>query len=98
MKIFQRLLRLRNAAGVEYAVVGGHAVMLYGYPRSTDDLDILFVQSEANAARLAQAIKHPMAGVVTHRLIAMAGVGRGTAVAIVKQRAFGPTLATHSHP
>lgn len=45
-----------NASGVEYVVVGGHAVMLHGYPRSTDDLDILFAQSPANAARLAAAV------------------------------------------
>jgi hypothetical protein len=32
-------LRSLNTSGVEYAVVGGHAVMFHGYPRSTQDLD-----------------------------------------------------------
>lgn len=52
----QRFLRSLNANGVEYVVVGGHAVMLHGYPRSTDDLDILYAQSRTNAERLAAAV------------------------------------------
>lgn len=53
---FDEFLRSLNANGVEYVVVGGHAVMLHGYPRSTDDLDILYSQSQANAERLAAAV------------------------------------------
>jgi len=49
-------LRSLNANGVEYAVVGGHAVMFHGYPRSTQDLDILYLQSADNARRLARVV------------------------------------------
>lgn len=50
-------LRSLNANEVEYAVVGGHAVMFHGYPRSTRDLDILFRQSEENARLLARVVQ-----------------------------------------
>lgn len=50
------LLRSLNASGVEYAIVGGHAVMFHGYPRSTHDLDILYRQTQDNAERLAKVV------------------------------------------
>lgn len=53
---FDEFLRSLNANGVEYVVVGGHAVMLHGYPRSTDDLDILYSQFQVNAERLTAAV------------------------------------------
>jgi hypothetical protein len=37
---FREFLRLLNASRVEYLLVGGYAVGLHGYPRSTVDLDI----------------------------------------------------------
>jgi hypothetical protein len=56
------LLRSLNANGVEYAIVGGHAVMFHGYPRSTQDLDILYRPSRENAERLARVISAYVAG------------------------------------
>lgn len=35
------VVRALNAAGVDYLVVGGVAVSLHGYPRTTDDLDLV---------------------------------------------------------
>jgi hypothetical protein len=52
----KRMLHSLNEAGVEYAVVGGYAVGFHGYPRATQDLDIIYRQSEDNAVRLAAAV------------------------------------------
>jgi hypothetical protein len=38
---FKEFLRLLNASRVEYLLVGGYAVGLHGYPRSTADLENL---------------------------------------------------------
>lgn len=37
---FRELLALFNAAGVEYLVVGGYAVVYHGAPRYTGDIDL----------------------------------------------------------
>jgi hypothetical protein len=52
----RRFLRSLNDAGVEYVVVGAHALAYHGYPRATQDLDILYLQTEENARRLADCI------------------------------------------
>lgn len=50
------LLALFRSKGVEFLVVGGHAVAFHGYPRLTEDLD-LFVRSDAeNGARIVDAL------------------------------------------
>ncbi|MCI5066065.1 nucleotidyltransferase family protein [bacterium] len=41
MKILKRLSTEAEVAGVEFLVIGGHAINAYGYPRQTGDLDIL---------------------------------------------------------
>jgi hypothetical protein len=33
-------LRLLNSHEVEYLLVGGYAVIIYGYPRTTGDMDV----------------------------------------------------------
>ena len=38
---YLHLLRLFHEEGVEYVVVGGYAVIAHGFPRTTDDLDLL---------------------------------------------------------
>ena len=63
MKTFQKVLRSLNNAGAEFVVIGGHAVMFHGYPRSTDDLDLLYTQSSENSEKLARAIAPFVAGV-----------------------------------
>lgn len=36
---FKEFIKLLNANGVEYFVVGGYAVAYHGYPRYTKDID-----------------------------------------------------------
>ena len=59
----KRLLRSLNAAGVEYIVIGGHAVGFHGYPRATKDLDLLYLQTEDNARRIADCVSERVDGV-----------------------------------
>jgi hypothetical protein len=59
---FRDFLTCLNEAGVEYLVVGGHAVAYYGYVRPTRDLDVWVAVSSKNAGRLVQAIKSFFAG------------------------------------
>lgn len=54
---FREFLRLLNARGVEYLVVGGYAVGYHGYPRATNDLDVWISRTATNADRLVQAIR-----------------------------------------
>lgn len=53
---FKDLLRGFNAAGVEYLIVGAHAVMIYTEPRYTKDIDIWVRRSPANAERVFRAL------------------------------------------
>jgi uncharacterized nucleotidyltransferase DUF6036 len=50
------LLRLLGDHQVRYVVVGGQAVIYYGYPRLTGDIDLFFDSNEENAARLFDAL------------------------------------------
>ena len=50
------LLRLFHEEGVEYAVVGGYAVIAHGFPRTTGDLDILVRPTAPNAQRVVRAL------------------------------------------
>ena len=42
---------------VKYLVIGGTAAILYGVPRATFDLDILFEATPDNASRLLAALR-----------------------------------------
>ena len=53
---FEELLKLFNASGVKYLVVGGHAMMLYTEPRYTKDLDVWIEASEENASKVFRAL------------------------------------------
>lgn len=46
-----------NAHGVDYLLIGGHAVAYHGYPRATNDLDVWIAVSEDNAGKLVAALK-----------------------------------------
>lgn len=50
------LLSELNAAGVEYLVIGGHAVNAYGVPRMTKDLDVLIRADETNSEAVYRAL------------------------------------------
>jgi hypothetical protein len=51
-----KLLERFQREGVHYILVGGHAVRLNGFLRSTEDIDILLPSSLANGARVIRAL------------------------------------------
>lgn len=48
----KEFIDLLNSRGVEYLIVGGHAVAFHGYPRFTGDIDVFIRITPANAQRL----------------------------------------------
>jgi predicted nucleotidyltransferase len=54
---YKELLQLLNEFEVEYLIVGGFAVMKYGEPRYTKDLDVWVHNSPQNSARVVGALK-----------------------------------------
>ena len=54
---FSELLALFNARGVEYVIVGAHALAFHGAPRATGDLDLLVKTDPANARRIMGALE-----------------------------------------
>lgn len=54
---FKEFLRLLNAHGVEYLLVGGHAVAYHGRPRPTGDIDVWIAIGPENADRLVQVFQ-----------------------------------------
>ena len=54
---FKELLRILNAAGARYLVVGGYAVIEYTEPRYTKDLDVWISTDRENAERVYLALK-----------------------------------------
>lgn len=54
---FERLLADLTASGIDYAVVGGVAVIANGYVRLTEDLDILVAESPENVRKLLKCLE-----------------------------------------
>lgn len=54
---YKELLQLLNEFEVEYLIVGGFAVMKYGEPRYTKDLDVWIHNSRENSVRVVEALK-----------------------------------------
>jgi Nucleotidyl transferase of unknown function (DUF2204) len=54
---FSELLRLFNANGVRYLVVGGYAVIQHSEPRFTKDLDVWIATDKKNAAAIYAALR-----------------------------------------
>lgn len=52
----RELLALFHSNGVEFLVVGGHAVAFHGRPRLTDDLDLFVRPDAANGERIIAAL------------------------------------------
>jgi predicted nucleotidyltransferase len=50
-------VRLLNAHGVEFIVIGGWAAALHGSERSTSDVDVVYSRTPENIRRLAEALK-----------------------------------------
>jgi hypothetical protein len=53
---FEKLLAALAADGIDFAVVGGLAVILNGYPRTTQDADILVHDSPENLRKLLASL------------------------------------------
>jgi hypothetical protein len=54
---FERLLVALARAEIDFAVVGGVAVCLNGYVRTTEDVDILVDESPVNVGRLLEVLE-----------------------------------------
>lgn len=54
---FYEFLKLLNAHGVEYLLIGGYAVNYHGYSRSTQDMDIWIAVHPENAKRVVAALE-----------------------------------------
>jgi hypothetical protein len=53
---FADILSALSAAGVEFLIVGAHALAAHGVPRATGDLDIWVRPTSDNAARTLRAL------------------------------------------
>jgi predicted nucleotidyltransferase len=54
---FKELLRLLEANGVRYLLIGGYAVIMHGHPRFTADIDLAVSGDEDNAHRLVKSLE-----------------------------------------
>jgi Nucleotidyl transferase of unknown function (DUF2204) len=54
---FRDLLAVFNAHGVEYLVVGAHALAAHGHVRATKDLDVWVRPEATNAQRVLEAVR-----------------------------------------
>jgi hypothetical protein len=54
---FKEFIRFMNSEQVEYLLVGGYAVGMYGAPRFTSDMDIWVDAARQNAAKLGKAMR-----------------------------------------
>lgn len=54
---FKEFLKLLNANGVEYLLIGGYAVGYHGYPRATNDIDFWIAIHPDNAERMMTVLR-----------------------------------------
>ena len=54
---FKEFLKLLNSNNVEYLLIGGYAVGIHGYIRTTNHLDIWVSVSPENAARIERVLR-----------------------------------------
>jgi hypothetical protein len=54
---FRKFLLLLNENNVEYLLVGGYAVNIHGYNRSTGDLDVWVHRTTENGKKLVAAVE-----------------------------------------
>ena len=55
---FKDFIRELNTQQVEYLLVGGFAVGMYGHVRATADIDFLYRRTAENIGRLMRALEH----------------------------------------
>ncbi|MBV9671000.1 MAG: nucleotidyltransferase family protein [Acidobacteriales bacterium] len=48
---FRRITAAFNRSGIDYALCGGWAVNIYGYARNTEDIDLLILTGDLEAAK-----------------------------------------------
>ncbi len=53
---FKEFFRLLNSNGVKYLLIGGYAVIVHGYVRSTSDIDLMVSREPENAESCARAL------------------------------------------
>lgn len=63
---FKEFLNLLKNKNIQYLLIGGYAVAYYGYPRSTNDLDIWIAINPTTAKQMVIALKE--FGFDTHQL------------------------------
>ncbi len=51
-----RVCSLLNAAGARYLIIGGHACILHGLIRTTEDVDLLIEPAEENCQKVITAL------------------------------------------
>lgn len=56
-KDFEDFISLCNKYELEYLVIGGFAVSVYGYPRTTKDLDVCINRTKENAGKILTILK-----------------------------------------
>jgi hypothetical protein len=56
-KDFSEFLRLLNANGVRYMIVGGYAVIFHGWVRTTGDMDLWISPGGDNPEKLAKCLR-----------------------------------------
>jgi hypothetical protein len=57
-KDHQKFIKLLNKFKVEYLLIGGVAVNLYGYSRGTGDIDVCIGPSNSNKEKLIAAVEN----------------------------------------
>ncbi len=62
------LIELFDEAGVEFMIVGGHALAANGYPRATQDVDLWVRASPDNAKRVVAALRTFGAPLTSHNV------------------------------
>jgi hypothetical protein len=67
---FRDLLQELLEAGVDFAVVGAHALAAHGVSRATGDLDVLLRPDPENAARVMRALARFGAPIAAHGVVA----------------------------
>lgn len=56
-KDFKELFKSLNANNVRYLMIGGYAVGVYGYPRTTNDIDIFIADDTDNIRNFINALQ-----------------------------------------
>jgi len=54
---FSEFLKLLNEHHVEYLLIGGFAVAMHGYPRTTADMDVWVARRRENAENLVRSLR-----------------------------------------